>query len=47
MSAFDGALRDARDAGGIRVIEVAVPAERSRRQRAEVQAAVDAAIAGR
>ncbi len=47
MSAFDGALRDARDAGGIRVIEVAVPAERSRRQRAEVQAAVDAAIAER
>ena len=47
MSAFDGALRDARDAGGIRVIEVAVPAERSRRQRAEVRAAVDAAIAER
>ena len=45
MSAFDGALRDARDAGGIRVIEVAVHAERSRRQRAEVQAAVDAALA--
>ena len=47
MSAFDEALRDARDAGGIRVIEVAVPAERSRRQHAEVQAAVDAALAGR
>jgi 2-succinyl-5-enolpyruvyl-6-hydroxy-3-cyclohexene-1-carboxylate synthase len=44
MSAFDGSLRDA---GGIRVIEVAVPAERSRRQRAEVQTAVDAAIAER
>ena len=47
MSAFDGALRAASDAGGIRVIEVVVPAERSRRQRAEVRAAVDAAIAER
>jgi 2-succinyl-5-enolpyruvyl-6-hydroxy-3-cyclohexene-1-carboxylate synthase len=47
MSAFDGVLRDPRDTRGIRVIEVAVPAERSRRQRAELQAAVDAAIAER
>jgi 2-succinyl-5-enolpyruvyl-6-hydroxy-3-cyclohexene-1-carboxylate synthase len=44
MSALDEAVRDARNAGGIRVIEVAVPAERSRRQRLEVRAAVDAAI---
>ena len=47
MSAFDGTLSDARDVEGIRVIEVAVPAERSRVQRAEFQAAVDAAIAER
>jgi 2-succinyl-5-enolpyruvyl-6-hydroxy-3-cyclohexene-1-carboxylate synthase len=45
MTAFDQALRDARAVGGIRVIEVAVPAELSRRQRADVQAAVDSAIA--
>jgi 2-succinyl-5-enolpyruvyl-6-hydroxy-3-cyclohexene-1-carboxylate synthase len=44
MSAFDEALRDAHEAGGIRVIEVVVPAELSRRQRTEVQATVDAAI---
>ena len=45
MTAFDEALHDARAAGGIRVVEVAAPAERSRRQRAEVRAAVDAALA--
>ena len=38
---------EARAAGGIRVIEVPAPAERSRRQRIEVRAAVDAALAGR
>jgi 2-succinyl-5-enolpyruvyl-6-hydroxy-3-cyclohexene-1-carboxylate synthase len=47
MTAFDGAVQDARAAGGIRVIEVAADAERSRRQRAEVQAAVDTALAER
>jgi 2-succinyl-5-enolpyruvyl-6-hydroxy-3-cyclohexene-1-carboxylate synthase len=47
MSSFDGVMRDTRETRGIRVIEVAVPAERSRRQRAELQAAVDAAIAER
>jgi 2-succinyl-5-enolpyruvyl-6-hydroxy-3-cyclohexene-1-carboxylate synthase len=47
MSALDEAVRDAQGAGGIRVIEVPVPAQRSRRQRADVQAAVDAAITER
>ncbi len=47
MTALDEALRDASAAGGIRVIEVPVPAEWSRRQRAEVRAAVDDAVAGR
>jgi 2-succinyl-5-enolpyruvyl-6-hydroxy-3-cyclohexene-1-carboxylate synthase len=45
MTAFDDALRDARAAGGIQLVEVTTPAERSRRQRADVQAAVDAALA--
>lgn len=47
MTAFDEALHDARDAGGIRVVEVPVPAERSGRQRTEVRTAVDAALAER
>jgi hypothetical protein len=46
MTAFDEALNEARAAGGIRVVEVAVPAERSRRQRIEVHGAVDTALAG-
>ena len=46
MSDLDGALRDARAARGIRVIEVPTPAERSRQQRIDVRAAVDAALAG-
>ena len=37
---------EARAAGGIRVIEVPAPAERSRQQRIDVRAAVDAALAG-
>ena len=37
---------EARAAGGIRVIEVPTPAERSRRQRIDVRAAVDIALAG-
>jgi 2-succinyl-5-enolpyruvyl-6-hydroxy-3-cyclohexene-1-carboxylate synthase len=45
MTSFAGMLRDARTAGGIQVVEVAVPADRSRRQRSDVQAAVDAALA--
>ncbi|MEO8423172.1 MAG: 2-succinyl-5-enolpyruvyl-6-hydroxy-3-cyclohexene-1-carboxylic-acid synthase [Actinomycetota bacterium] len=45
MSDLDGAVRDAQAAGGIRMVEVPTPAERSRRQRAEVQASVDAALA--
>jgi 2-succinyl-5-enolpyruvyl-6-hydroxy-3-cyclohexene-1-carboxylate synthase len=45
MTAFGAALRDARDGGGIRVIEVVASAERSRRQRIEVETAVDAALA--
>jgi 2-succinyl-5-enolpyruvyl-6-hydroxy-3-cyclohexene-1-carboxylate synthase len=47
MTAFVAAVRDARAAGGMRVIEIPADAERSRRQRAEVQAAVDAALAER
>jgi 2-succinyl-5-enolpyruvyl-6-hydroxy-3-cyclohexene-1-carboxylate synthase len=47
MSAVSDAVRDAHGAGGIRVIEVPVPAERSRGQRADVQAAIDAAITER
>jgi 2-succinyl-5-enolpyruvyl-6-hydroxy-3-cyclohexene-1-carboxylate synthase len=47
MSAFDAALVDARKADGIQLVEVPVPAERSREQRAAVQAAVDAALAVR
>jgi 2-succinyl-5-enolpyruvyl-6-hydroxy-3-cyclohexene-1-carboxylate synthase len=40
------AVGDARASRGVRVIEVPAPAERSRRQRADVQIAVDAALAG-
>ena len=47
MTAFDEALREARAAGGVRVIEVTARADRSRRQRAEVQTAVEAAVAER
>jgi 2-succinyl-5-enolpyruvyl-6-hydroxy-3-cyclohexene-1-carboxylate synthase len=46
MSDFDGALRDAHAARGIRVIEVPTPAEWSRQQRSAVRTAVDAALAG-
>jgi 2-succinyl-5-enolpyruvyl-6-hydroxy-3-cyclohexene-1-carboxylate synthase len=45
MTAFDDALHDARVAGGIRVVEVLASAELSRRQRADVQVAVDTALA--
>jgi 2-succinyl-5-enolpyruvyl-6-hydroxy-3-cyclohexene-1-carboxylate synthase len=45
MALFTEALRDARAAGGIQVVEVPAPAEPSRRQRSDVQAAVDAALA--
>jgi 2-succinyl-5-enolpyruvyl-6-hydroxy-3-cyclohexene-1-carboxylate synthase len=41
-----GAVRDAEAGGGVRVIEVPTPAERSRRQRVDVRAVVDAALAG-
>ncbi len=47
MSRLDAAFLDARAAGGIQLIEVSVPAERSREQRADVQAAVDLALAVR
>jgi 2-succinyl-5-enolpyruvyl-6-hydroxy-3-cyclohexene-1-carboxylate synthase len=40
-----GAVRDAEAGGGIRVIEVPTPSERSRRQRIDVRAAVDATLA--
>jgi 2-succinyl-5-enolpyruvyl-6-hydroxy-3-cyclohexene-1-carboxylate synthase len=40
------AVRDAEAGGGVRVIEVPTPAERSRRQRVDVRAVVDAALAG-
>ncbi|MGZ5299587.1 MAG: 2-succinyl-5-enolpyruvyl-6-hydroxy-3-cyclohexene-1-carboxylic-acid synthase [Actinomycetota bacterium] len=45
MTAFEDVAHEARAAGGIGVIEVTVPSERSRRQRADVQAAVEATIA--
>jgi 2-succinyl-5-enolpyruvyl-6-hydroxy-3-cyclohexene-1-carboxylate synthase len=47
MSELAGLLRDARAARGIQVVEVPVPAERSRGQRIDVQAAVDVALADR
>jgi 2-succinyl-5-enolpyruvyl-6-hydroxy-3-cyclohexene-1-carboxylate synthase len=46
MSDLATAVGDARASRGIRVIEVPAPAERSHRQRADVQIAVDAALAG-
>jgi 2-succinyl-5-enolpyruvyl-6-hydroxy-3-cyclohexene-1-carboxylate synthase len=46
MTALGEALVDAKAAGGIRVIEVAADAERSRSQRLDVRAAVDAALTG-
>ena len=46
MSDLADAVREARAAGGIRVIEVPTPPERSRVQRIEVREAVDAALAG-
>jgi 2-succinyl-5-enolpyruvyl-6-hydroxy-3-cyclohexene-1-carboxylate synthase len=45
MSALAEAMHDARGVEEIRVVEVVVPAERSRRQRVDVRAAVDAALA--
>ena len=45
MSDLVGAVRDAEAGGGIRVIEVPTPSERSRRQRIDVRAAVDATLA--
>ncbi len=47
MSDLASVFNEARSAGGIRVIEVPAPAERSRRQRIDVRAAVDAALAHR
>jgi 2-succinyl-5-enolpyruvyl-6-hydroxy-3-cyclohexene-1-carboxylate synthase len=47
MSDLANAVGDAQVAGGIQVIEVPTPAERSRRQRIDVRAAVDAALTGR
>jgi 2-succinyl-5-enolpyruvyl-6-hydroxy-3-cyclohexene-1-carboxylate synthase len=46
ISDLANVVREAQVAGGIRVIEVPTPAERSRRQRIDVRAAVDAALAG-
>jgi 2-succinyl-5-enolpyruvyl-6-hydroxy-3-cyclohexene-1-carboxylate synthase len=46
MPDLDGAVREAQTAGGIRVVEVPTPTERSRRQRIDVRAAVDATLAG-
>jgi 2-succinyl-5-enolpyruvyl-6-hydroxy-3-cyclohexene-1-carboxylate synthase len=46
MSDLGGAVDEARVAGSIRVIEVPAPADRSRQQRIDVRAAVDAALAG-
>jgi 2-succinyl-5-enolpyruvyl-6-hydroxy-3-cyclohexene-1-carboxylate synthase len=46
MSDLAGAMGEANAAGGIRVIEVPAPAERSRQQRIDVRAAVDTALAG-
>jgi len=45
MSDLGNAVDGARVAGGIRVIEVPAPAERSRGQRDDVRASVDAALA--
>ena len=45
MTMLDQALRGARAAGGIQVVEVPVPAKRSRRQRVDVQAAIGVALA--
>jgi 2-succinyl-5-enolpyruvyl-6-hydroxy-3-cyclohexene-1-carboxylate synthase len=47
MTAFDAALHAARDAGGIRVVEVVASAERSRGRRAEIVEAVNVALAER
>jgi 2-succinyl-5-enolpyruvyl-6-hydroxy-3-cyclohexene-1-carboxylate synthase len=47
MSDLPTIAGEARAAGGIRVIEIPAPAERSRRQRIEVRAAVDAVLVGR
>jgi 2-succinyl-5-enolpyruvyl-6-hydroxy-3-cyclohexene-1-carboxylate synthase len=46
MTELANVVRDARAGGGIRTIEVPTPAERSRQQRIDVRAAVDAALAG-
>ncbi len=46
MSDLANAVGEAQAAGGIQVIEVPTPAERSRRQRIDVRTAVDAALAG-
>jgi 2-succinyl-5-enolpyruvyl-6-hydroxy-3-cyclohexene-1-carboxylate synthase len=46
MSDLANIVSEAHAAGGIRVVEVPTPAERSRRQRIDVRAAVDAALAG-
>jgi 2-succinyl-5-enolpyruvyl-6-hydroxy-3-cyclohexene-1-carboxylate synthase len=46
MSDLAATVNEAHAAGGIQVIEVPTPAERSRRQRIEVRAAVDAAVVG-
>ena len=46
MADLTGVVREAQAAGGTRVIEVPTPAERSRRQRIDVRAAVDAALVG-
>lgn len=46
MSDLATVVGEAQAVGGIQVIEVPTPAERSRRQRIEVRAAVDAALAG-
>jgi 2-keto-3-deoxy-6-phosphogluconate aldolase len=45
MSDLAATVSEAHAAGGIRVIEVPTPAERSRQQRVDVRAAVDAALA--
>jgi len=46
MSELSDAVGRAQAAGGIRVIEVPTPAERSRAQRIDVRAEVDSALAG-
>ena len=46
MSDLAGAVSEAQAAGGIRLIELPTPAERSRRQRIDVRTVVDAALAG-